>query len=80
MPHGCRCSERCPSRDASRDWTYPASVDTRLGLLELPRFRRHPGEVAKRNRNAELDGRSGRVVWHLILSGETAAAGLLIDA
>lgn len=37
-------------------------------------------EVAKRNRHAELDGRRGRVVWHLILSGETAAAGLLIDA
>lgn len=27
----------------------------------------------------ELDGRTGRVVWHLILSGETAAADLLID-
>ena len=30
--------------------------------------------------DAELDGRGGRVVWHLILAGETAAAGLLIDA
>lgn len=57
----------------------------RRASLRLRAYRKTPlklpcSSMMSPTHSAALDGRSRPMVWHLILSGETAAAGLLIDA